>query len=255
MVTGEPYYGDEEPTGSMPAQNANASESSAGQSGDAQAAASRQAGKAKNAAKQAANQAADTAQNVVNQAQQTAQPAIDQAQQTAVQVKHQVQQSANSALESRKDQAAQSLDGLASAISTLGQQLHENNQPLASVADEAAHRVNRAAGYLHERDVRDLVGEAEGFARRQPALFLAGAFTLGVFAARFLKSSQSDAGPSGRPYSSGSYGPSTTDLGGSPAARRTSTTGHPAQWEGQGAPYGVYDPGSRGESIREVRLP
>jgi hypothetical protein len=42
--------------------------------------------------------------------------------------------------------------------------------------------------YLEEHDLEDLVYEAEDFARRKPELFVGGAFTLGLLAARFMKS-------------------------------------------------------------------
>jgi hypothetical protein len=42
---------------------------------------------------------------------------------------------------------------------------------------------------LRDRDVRELVQDAQQFARRQPAIFVGAAFAAGVLAARFMKSS------------------------------------------------------------------
>ena len=41
---------------------------------------------------------------------------------------------------------------------------------------------------MRERDVRELVGEVQDFARKQPTLFFGGAVILGFAALRFLKS-------------------------------------------------------------------
>ena len=72
-----------------------------------------------------------------------------------------------------------------------GQQLREQDQaPIAGVADQVATRVESVSGYLHERDVRQIVDETEDFGRQRPAVFVGGALALGVLAARFLKSSK-----------------------------------------------------------------
>ena len=50
-------------------------------------------------------------------------------------------------------------------------------------------RSRPVADVVRERDMRELVGEVENFARRQPTLFFGGAMILGFAALRFLKSS------------------------------------------------------------------
>jgi hypothetical protein len=70
--------------------------------------------------------------------------------------------------------------------------LREQDQdPIGQYADRAAEQVERFSGFLRERDADQLIGEAENLARRQPAVFLGGAFALGVLGARFLKASSS----------------------------------------------------------------
>lgn len=54
----------------------------------------------------------------------------------------------------------------------------------------ASDRARQFADYLDNTDLRDMVADAEGLARRQPALFLGGAFVLGLLAARVLKSTR-----------------------------------------------------------------
>jgi len=61
----------------------------------------------------------------------------------------------------------------------------------------AGDQVQRAADYLENTDVRDVMTDVERFARRQPALFLGGAFMLGLVAARVLKSSRQSNGAMG----------------------------------------------------------
>src|SRR5690606_20210610 len=55
---------------------------------------------------------------------------------------------------------------------------------------QMADQVDRFAGYLESRDVGEVMDQVEDFARRQPAAFIGGAFTLGLIGARFLKSSR-----------------------------------------------------------------
>lgn len=143
---------------------------------------------------------ADKLGQAVEGAQQAASQVAEGTQQVAGQVAERAQQAATSQATARKDQAVDTLGAVAEALRQVGRQLRDQDQgAIAGYGDQAAERVDRVAGYLRERDVRDIVGEVEGFARRQPALFLSGAFTLGLVAARFLKSSgqQAAAGGSG----------------------------------------------------------
>ena len=55
--------------------------------------------------------------------------------------------------------------------------------------DDAAGQVEEFARTLQDRSVGELLQEAQRYARREPALFLGGAMVLGLFGARFLKSS------------------------------------------------------------------
>jgi hypothetical protein len=51
--------------------------------------------------------------------------------------------------------------------------------------------------YIRDHEVRDLISETERLARREPLLFLGGAFAVGFIAARFLKASSPEQGMSG----------------------------------------------------------
>lgn len=110
--------------------------------------------------------------------------------QATQQVAGQAAEQAQTMMAQRKGQATQNLHQVAHAFRQTGDQLRQNDQGMAArVLDAAAGEISSAAGYLENRDLPQLVNEAENFARRNSALFLGGAFALGVLAARFLKSS------------------------------------------------------------------
>lgn len=138
----------------------------------------------------AVDQAKQTASDVADQVQQAAAPVVDQAKQTTNQVVDQAKQQAQSQISTRKDQAANSIDSLASALRQTGKDLQEQDQgTVAGFVDQAASQLDRFSNYLQNRDINQIVGEVEDFARREPALFVGGAFLLGLIGARFLKSS------------------------------------------------------------------
>ncbi|MDX1415807.1 MAG: hypothetical protein R3293_16540 [Candidatus Promineifilaceae bacterium] len=129
-------------------------------------------------------------QEKANQAQQKAAEVANEAQQQAAVLAEQAKVEAKSSLETQKEIAARELHGVASALRQTGSTLSEQDQTMfAQYSNRFADQVEQASSYLEEHDLEDLVQEAEDFARRQPELFIGGAFTLGLLAARFLKSS------------------------------------------------------------------
>jgi hypothetical protein len=117
--------------------------------------------------------------------------AVEQAKEKTGDLVDQATAQATPQLESRKDQVAAGLGSTARALYQTSRQLREQEAaaPVAAYAERAAARVDRLADHLRARDLSELIGEVENFARRQPVLFVGGAFTLGLFAARFFKSS------------------------------------------------------------------
>ena len=106
-----------------------------------------------------------------------------------------VRQQATTRLDQGKDTAATGLTSVADAVRRMGQGLREQDQGAitqyaAQYGDALAGQIERLSSYLQGRDVNRLVTEVEGVARRQPALFLGGAFLLGLAGARFIKSSR-----------------------------------------------------------------
>ena len=97
---------------------------------------------------------------------------------------------AGSSLTEGRRQAAEQIGGIGGALHRTGEQLRDEDQaPFADIADSVGRQVDRAADYLRESDGRTIARDIEGLARRQPAIVFAGAFALGLVAARFLKSS------------------------------------------------------------------
>jgi len=138
-----------------------------------------------------------TMREVADQAKEATAQVADQAQQTARQVADQTRQQVNSRLTTQKDRAAEGLSNVAQALRQTGQQLREQDQEgITLYIDRAASQVERFSGYLQRSDVGQLVDDVERFARRRPALFLGGAFALGILGARFLKSSRQQLGTS-----------------------------------------------------------
>src|SRR3954452_20363829 len=131
----------------------------------------------------------------------------DQAQQKLMEVAGTAQEQAKSQLGGQLDQVGEALGSVADAMSSVGKQLREKDQDhLAGLADQAAQRVDQFSGYVKGRDVDQLIGDVEHFARRQPMVFLGGTFLLGLMAARFFKSSRPQPEMQYRPHMSPGMG-------------------------------------------------
>lgn len=122
-------------------------------------------------------------------------------------VMERVKEGAAAQLSSQKNRATDGLGSLANAVRKTSQPLRENNQDtIARYVEQAADQIERVSTRLRERDVSELMRDAERLARRQPALFIGGAFAIGVLAARFLKSSAGDQPSGDWRRSEGPYG-------------------------------------------------
>jgi hypothetical protein len=110
----------------------------------------------------------------------------------------------------QKNTAAQGLSAVSSAVTQVGDQLRNNDQtaPIAHYVDMVGGQIQHAANYLEHHNVRQIIGHAQGFARREPALFLGGAFALGLLAARFIKSSPPQNQPSSGQHQRNTWQPS-----------------------------------------------
>lgn len=101
-----------------------------------------------------------------------------------------VKERATAQLSAQKDRATDGLGSVAQAVRQSAEPLRQNQQDtIAQYVEKAADQLEQFSSRLRERNLGDLVNDAQQLARRQPALFIAGAFAVGVIGARFLKSS------------------------------------------------------------------
>jgi hypothetical protein len=101
-----------------------------------------------------------------------------------------VKQRAAEELSSQKDRAFEGIGSVAQAVRQSTHQLRDQqHDTLAGYVEQAADQIDRFARQLREKDVSELLSDAQNLARRQPALFVGSAFALGLLGARFFKSS------------------------------------------------------------------
>ncbi len=133
---------------------------------------------------------ADTAKDTFNKAKETTG-------QMATEAVGQVKEKAASLIDEQKTNLASGINSVADSIRQIGENLGgdgKDNQ-IAALAgkygDNLAGQVEKFSSYIEDKDLKELARDVEQFARRNPALFIGGAFALGILAARFLKSSSS----------------------------------------------------------------
>lgn len=102
---------------------------------------------------------------------------------------------ADQQISKQKQTASGVLEQVAGALQMTGEHLRSSEQErVARFAQQAADRVRQLSESIRDAEPRELIRRAEEVARREPALFLGGAFVLGLLGARFLKSSERAAG-------------------------------------------------------------
>ena len=125
----------------------------------------------------------------------TARSFVDQAKETAGQAYEAVTEKAATTLDEKKTTLSGGLSTVADSIRQVGHNLSgaqgEGALPEAAAkySNTAAQQIESVANYFERKNVRDMVRDVEGFARRNPGMFIGAAFGLGLIAARFLKSS------------------------------------------------------------------
>lgn len=100
-----------------------------------------------------------------------------------------VKQRVSSRVDDQKNRAADGLGGIADAFRNASNELRNENETLASYVDMASDQMKRFADQIRQKGVPDMIDDVHAFARRRPALFIGGAFLVGLGIARFLKSS------------------------------------------------------------------
>jgi hypothetical protein len=100
-----------------------------------------------------------------------------------------------SAMNEHKTASADYLGSIAHAVQRAAGEFEGDVPQAAQYIRQAAGQIETVANAVRTRDMRELVGEVQEFARRQPTLFFGGAVILGFAAVRFFKSSASNATP------------------------------------------------------------
>lgn len=123
---------------------------------------------------------------VVREAKNQARKIGQQAEEAVDRAKERVRSSATA----QKDAAAERMDGFAHAIMSASDDLRAGGQEFAAgYLEQAAGGLERVSDAVRDRDLDDLIGTVEDFARRQPVAFLGGAVAAGFGLARLMKSS------------------------------------------------------------------
>lgn len=170
-----------------------------------------QEGKSGTEPKQADSQLANQVGNVVRGDTGAIKNVLNQAKESTGEVASQAYgiaaKKATSAIDEQKTNLAQGLTSVADSIREIGGSLRGSGQAkgVADVAakygDSIADQVERFSSSLDKKDLRELMRDVEHFAHKNPAVFLGGAFALGILAARFLKSGNPEQALMRRPRS------------------------------------------------------
>ena len=83
--------------------------------------------------------------------------------------------------------AADGIDKVAGTVRRVSTDMQADQPQIANAALTAADQAEKVAQYLRQTDARQMIANVEDVARRQPLIFLGGAFLLGVAASRFIK--------------------------------------------------------------------
>jgi hypothetical protein len=100
-----------------------------------------------------------------------------------------IQQRVTSRVDEQKNRAADGLGGIADVFRSASNELRNENETLASYVDAASDQMRRFADQIRQKGVGDMIDDVHAFARQRPALFIGGAFLVGLGIARFLKAS------------------------------------------------------------------
>lgn len=122
---------------------------------------------------------------------------VDQAKDTAHELASQAQEKVGeqvrSGVSAGKSRAANALGSVAQSLLMSSQQLRAQDQDgMSRYVERAANKVEQLSDYMQNTSPGEMADRVEQFARREPGLFLGGAFALGFLGARFLKSSRRD---------------------------------------------------------------
>jgi hypothetical protein len=100
-----------------------------------------------------------------------------------------IQQKVTSRVDEQKNRAADGLGGIADVFRTASNELRNDNETVAQYVDMASDQLRRFASHIRQRGVSEMFDDLNRFAKRNPAVFIGGAFLVGIGIARFMKAS------------------------------------------------------------------
>jgi hypothetical protein len=116
-------------------------------------------------------------------------PLVDAMRERVGPLAEQVKEQASTVTQQQMTSAAEGLDSVAGAVNGVGERLRENNLgELAQYSDLAAEQIEKAAAWLRTTTPEEIAHDIEDYAKKQPAVFVAGALALGLIGVRFLHS-------------------------------------------------------------------
>jgi hypothetical protein len=142
--------------------------------------AGRVAGQVGDAARQASAQAAQAG----SQAAETARDVARDARERGASLAGELAGRAQSEADARKADLADRIEGAAHAVHRAGAQLEGEQDWLAHLVERGAAELGVLAQSLRTNDLRSLMGDLDGLARRQPALFAGASLAAGFALAR-----------------------------------------------------------------------
>lgn len=133
-----------------------------------------------------------------------------------------VRDRANTQLNTQKDRATDEIGSVAKAVRRTTQELREgHHETVAEYVERAADQLELLSTRLKNKDMGELMRDAQRLAKRQPAIFIGTAFILGLAGARFMKSSPTHGGDQPAWQRTGAYGTGASRVSGS-----TTSTGN-----------------------------
>ncbi|MEZ4865011.1 MAG: hypothetical protein R3C14_27095 [Caldilineaceae bacterium] len=160
--------------------------------------------KARADAQQTAQTAKEKAGEMADTVQAKANEWTTQAKAKGEEVTQELKSKAQSTFEQQKNQTADQVQHVASALRQSSQELRSNDQEtLAQYADAAAEQVEHFSSYVRSKSMNDVVHDVRALAHRQPELFVASMLAGGFLLGRFFKSSERS--PASSQYRSDQY--------------------------------------------------
>ncbi len=140
----------------------------------------------------AAKKASETMSETARRAEERVEKAAAQAGEKARQTARQAQDEGWQFMTRQKTRLSEHAAHYSHSTRAMAEKLREEDDAnLAGYADSVAVQLDRAAGYLRERDLGGMLEDIEDTVRRRPEVFFGGMFIAGMAFARFLKASGS----------------------------------------------------------------